>query len=219
MKKITQSKLLSILSVASVIEKDASGIKVAMLNDGNFIKLFRRKRLISSSLWSPPAKRFSDNANRLNERGIKAPTTIELQSIPESRLSAVIYTPLPGKTLRQRLSAMSSDHAEETVMKFGAFLGVLHERGVYFRSLHLGNVICLPDDSFALIDVSDMRLQPSPLSAWKRRRNLQHILRYPEDISWLTETHGVAWLKGYEQTSGAENAKRLAAGITAISRS
>ncbi|WP_312140976.1 polymerase [Stutzerimonas nitrititolerans] len=218
MKKITQSKLLSILSGASTIEKDALGLKVAVLEDGNFIKLFRRKRLVSSSLWSLPAKRFADNSKGLNARGIKAPSPIELLSVPESRLSAVIYTPLPGETLRQRLSSISPDQADETVTKFGAFLGELHERGVYFRSLHLGNVICLPDDSFALIDVSDMQLSASPLSAWKRRRNLQHILRYPEDIRWLTETHGAAWIAGYQQTSGADNARRLAEAIKTISR-
>lgn len=209
MKKISKSELQSLLSDASTIEKDALGVKVAILKDGNFIKLFRRKRLLSSSLWSLPAKRFSDNAKALNERGIKAPVINEFFSIPDCKLSAVIYTPLPGETLRQRLRTLGENEAEDTVLQFGEFLGLLHERGVYFRSLHLGNVICLPDGALALIDVSDMHLEPAPLSAWKRRRNLQHILRYPEDIQWLTDSHRNAWVRGYERASGLDNAKRL----------
>ncbi|MBP8022144.1 polymerase [Pseudomonas oleovorans] len=218
MKKITSAQLMSLLADATTLEQDGFGIKVAILKDGNFMKLFRRKRLISSSLWALPAKRFADNANALNQRGIRAPLIDELFSVPESKLSAVIYTPLPGETLRQRLRGLSDAQAEETVMRFGAFLGQLHERGVYFRSLHLGNVICLPDEGLALIDVSDMHLESSPLSAWKRRRNLQHILRYPEDIDWLSHTHKDAWIRGYAQTSGADNARRLEEGIALMSR-
>ena len=40
---------------AEVLEVDHCGEKVLRLRDGNILKLFRRKRLISSALWYPYA--------------------------------------------------------------------------------------------------------------------------------------------------------------------
>lgn len=58
---------------AEVIEADFFGDKVLRLEDGNFMKLFRRKRLISSAVFFPYAQRFSDNAQELRNRGVRCP--------------------------------------------------------------------------------------------------------------------------------------------------
>ncbi|MNJ72965.1 3-deoxy-D-manno-octulosonic-acid kinase [compost metagenome] len=94
--------------------------------------------------------------------------------------------------------------------RVGAFLGQLHELGVYFRSLHLGNVLILPDGRFGLIDLSDMQISGRPLARWKRERNLQHMLRYAEDSHWLTVLHRQNLLSGYAQYCGRVSADRLA---------
>jgi len=197
------------LQGAKPIEEDGLGIKVARLGDGDFLKLYRRKRLLSSDLWDLPAQRFADNAQGLLRLGITAPKVLDVLMISERRLSAVRYQPLPGDTLRNSLRQLDAEPRTALVKQFGTFLGELHQLGVYFRSLHLGNVLLLPDGSFGLIDLSDMKLESRPLAPWKRRRNLQHILRYSEDIAWLTQQHLDSWLEGYADSASRPETERF----------
>ncbi|VXB46917.1 Polymerase [Pseudomonas sp. 8AS] len=210
MKVLQPEELDALLHGAKVIEEDGYGLKVARLADGDFLKLYRRKRLMSSALWLAPAQRFADNARRLQQLGLTAPTIVDTLLIPQRKLNGVRYQPLPGQTLRDHYRALGPQERDGEVERFGALLGQLHQLGVYFRSLHLGNVLCLPDRTFGLIDLSDMTISGKPLSRWKRKRNLQHMLRYKEDSTWLTQEHGSALLNGYCQQCGNKSAERLA---------
>lgn len=209
MKKLSAAELQELLRDSTTIEQDGHGVKVARLSKGEFIKIYRRKRLLSSSLWSLPSRRFANNATHLNLLGITAPSVKDLLTIPELRLNAVIYCPLPGDTLRNRWKSLDPAEREREIEHFGVFIGTLHELGIYFRSLHLGNVLKLPDEQFGLIDLSDMSISERPLANWKRRRNLRHMLRYQEDAQWLQQQHRQAWLRGYARICGAHAAHRL----------
>ncbi len=68
---------------------------------------------------------------------------------------------------------------------------------MYFRSLHLGNVLLMDDGEFGLIDLADMRIYPSALRNALRQRNLKHMQRYPQDRGWLFETHFEQLATGY----------------------
>ncbi|WP_285960628.1 MULTISPECIES: lipopolysaccharide kinase InaA family protein [Pseudomonas] len=209
MKNLSASELQELLTDSTAIEGDGHGLKVARLKNGDFLKLYRRKRMLSSALWSPPSRRFANNAERLRELGIVSPEIQQLLLIPELQLNAVIYRPLPGDTLRNRWRHLDTASREQEVELFGAFLGKLHQLGVYFRSLHLGNVLQLPDGELGLIDLSDMKIANLPLARWKRRRNLQHILRYKEDAGWLLSEHRQAWIRGYAASCGQTAAVRF----------
>ncbi|MGO4610372.1 lipopolysaccharide kinase InaA family protein, partial [Variovorax sp. 2RAF20] len=112
--------------------------------------------------------------------------------------SAVHYSPLPGSTLRQVLQGITAPAVRQALVeRFGKFMAQLHEQGVYFRSLHLGNVLVLDDGEFGLIDLADMRIYPSSLSLSLRKRNLRHMQRYAVDRRWLFEDHFGALLQGY----------------------
>jgi len=191
-----------LLQNAETIEADGLGLKVARLPDGDFIKLFRRKRWLSSALWQPPAQRFAANASKLILLDIAAPLVTELLYLPDGQ-SAVRYLPLPGQTLRERWAQLGAQERAFEVQQFGHFLGVLHQNGVYFRSLHLGNVLHLPDSNFGLIDLADMTISYRPLFGFKRQRNLKHMLRYQGDANWLLNQHKDYWLKAAEKLARA----------------
>lgn len=213
MRALDESELDTLLQGARTVEADGHGLKVARLTDGSFLKLFRRKRLLSSSLWSPAAQRFADNAHRLNNLGVSAPHILDTFQVLRHQSSGVRYEPLPGQALRELWRDLEPSQRASQVKRFGHFLAELHQLGVYFRSLHLGNVLLLPDDRFGLIDLSDMRISGRPLSSGKRLRNLQHILRYDEDRHWLIEEHRAALLAGYAAGCGEPAARRLAEAI------
>lgn len=206
---LTKGQLNELLQTARIIEEDGHGIKVAELADGNYLKLFRRKRIISTALWAPPSRRFADNARQLQLLGVTAPSIDCFVRVPSARLDGIIYHPLPGDTLRNRWRSLGDAERDEDIRQFGAFLGQLHQLGIYFRSLHLGNVLKQPDGSLGLIDVADMMIAQHPLSPWKRSRNLMHMLRYSEDSHWLTVQHISALTSGYANQCGQPAAQRL----------
>lgn len=177
MKRLTTEEYLRLRAGADVLEADSFGEKVLRLADGTILKLFRRKRLLSSAAWYPYAQRFADNAVAMRRRGIAVPEIIAVVRIPGIARDAVHYHPLPGDSLRQLLRAgIDADTRQQLRSAFSRFVIELHEKGVYFRSLHLGNVLHLPDGHFGLIDIADARLRPWRLSRNLRRRNLRLLL-------------------------------------------
>ena len=182
---------------AKVIEEDGLGPKVLRLENGNFLKLFRERRCYTSGSFNPYSQRFAVNSERLQALGITAPAILDLYVFADGS-SGVLYQPLPGQTLRQVMQSMGSGAMRQALVeRFGKFLALLHEQGVYFRSLHLGNVLLMDDGEFGLIDIADLHLYPSSLRLALRQRNLRHMQRYPEDRRWLFEEQLQALLDGY----------------------
>lgn len=185
MTPLSNDQFLSLRQNAILIEEDHCGEKVLELSDGSFLKLFRRKRLVTSDLYRPYAERFAINAGLLADLNIPCPQIIATYKIKSINRTAVHYWPLPGSTLRQTLRDQSRKDLENTCRALGAFIATLHESGIYFRSLHLGNIIACEDLSYGLIDLADMAISARPLSTSKRKRNFQHLFRYKKDINAL----------------------------------
>lgn len=179
---------LALRDGGKVIEQDGHGDKVVILADGTFLKLFRRKRLISSAAIWPYAQRFADNAAKLKQLGIPCPEIISVYRIPSIERDAVHYHPLPGLTLRQ-LREGEGDCPEDIRERFWEFVDKVHELGIYFRSMHLGNVVLTPNGELGLIDISDMRIKKGALGKGLKKRNLDHIRVDPKDTSWLAKKH------------------------------
>ncbi|MFJ2488680.1 O-antigen ligase family protein [Pseudomonas sp. NPDC087639] len=218
--KLAVTDLQRLSSDAQVIEEDGLGPKVLRLADGSFLKLFRRRRWYTSGSFNPYSERFAVNSEQLRTMGIPTPKVLDLYRL-EDGSSAVHYAPLSGHTMRQVLqNTTASPVRGALVERFGKFMGQLHDQGVYFRSLHLGNVLVMEDGEFGLIDLADLRIYPSALSLSLRQRNLRHMQRYTVDKHWLFEEHLDALLQGYAVTSSesAVNSLRrqVLAGATPI---
>ncbi|KJH79356.1 toluene tolerance protein [Stutzerimonas stutzeri] len=198
MTPLTYDEFLSLRGNAETIESDGHGEKVLLLNDGSYLKLFRRKRLLSSAALYPYAERFADNAVALNDRGIACPRILGVYRVSSLRRDIVHYAPLEGRTLRQ-----VHDEAEKRALRirFGAFVAELHNQGVFFRSLHLGNVVIDPSGRLGLIDIADMSAGKRALGKRKRLRNFRHILRYPNDRIWLISDGDRSFFNSYAETA------------------
>lgn len=186
MRAVEHQEYQALREGAEVLEADRHGEKVLRLADGTFLKLFRRKRLITSAAWSPYALRFAQNAEALARLGIPVPEVIEIMRIASLKRDAVHYRPLAGTTLR----AWNRQPGDETARRdlqarFGEFVVRLHQKGIYFRSLHLGNVIQTPNGEFGLIDFSDMRIYPWPLPRFMRVRNIRRLQGIESERDWI----------------------------------
>jgi tRNA A-37 threonylcarbamoyl transferase component Bud32 len=201
MRALAYSDYQALRSDAEVIEADFFGDKVLRLADGNFMKLFRRKRLISSAAFFPYAKRFANNALTLRKRGIPCPQVLETYRVGEISRDVVHYQPLPGLTLRQLIAEPARFQDAALLRKFGRFVAELHNQGIYFRSLHLGNVVMTPENELGLIDIADMKTLRRPLRKNLCLRNFQHMRRYKHDHAWLLQKDGDLFFESYIEHS------------------
>ena len=207
--KLSVTGLEQLSREARIIEEDGLGPKVLCLNDGSFLKLFRRRRWYTSGSFNPYSERFAVNSEQLRQMGIPTPQVLNVYRLDDGS-SAVHYAPLPGHTLRQVLQSITAPAVRQALIeRFGKFMAQLHEKGVYFRSLHLGNVLVLEDGEFGLIDLADLRIYPTPLSLSMRQRNLRHMQRYTVDKRWLFEDHLDALLQGYAVTASKSAVENL----------
>jgi hypothetical protein len=189
MQRMTQAQFESLTHAARTLSADEYGVKVLVTPDDRVIKLFRRKRLLSSALWFPYARRFDFAARELAARGIPAVRVEQVARVPSLRRDLVVYRRLDGATLREALASNHDNNGERLLPLLASFLAMLHERGVYFRAVHFGNVLVQASEEgqprLALIDVSESRFRRGPLSPTLRARNLRPLVKYAEDRSAL----------------------------------
>ncbi len=183
MERIDHNRYLQLTGDAALIEADAHGDKVLRLANGNYLKLFRVKRFFSSARIFSYTQRFIRNARLLAARGVRTVVVVTAYNIPALRRSAVCYQPLAGNTLRSIAATLDASAIEQ----LGAFVRELHDKGIYFRSLHLGNIVLTPDNQLGLIDISDLQVSSRPLHQRRRIRNFRHLLRVAGDRAVLAK--------------------------------
>ncbi|MDE1461923.1 hypothetical protein [Spartinivicinus poritis] len=197
MKILSQEEFDQLTKGATIVEQDGCGVKVLTLTDGTFLKLFRNKRFISSARIYPYARRFANNANSLKKAGITTVTVIETYKINLPPRSIVRYQPLSGNTVREVARSNLDTLKQGQIKKIAQFIAILHNKGIYFRSLHLGNILVTEDGNLGLIDISDMKFYSKPLSVGKRIRNFRHLMRYKNDAKLLFQYEPSSFIDSY----------------------
>ena len=170
---------------ASILQQEIRGIKVYLLPGQDVIKLFRIKRIFSWSFIYPYSMRFARNGRRLQARGIPTVQVDRIFYCHSIKRHGVIYKLMQGENLHSLLSNENPD--PELMAELAAFMVRLHDKGIYFRSLHLGNVIKMPDGELGLIDIGDMRFRPWSLTPNERARNFRHLFRSADYNSPMLE--------------------------------
>lgn len=207
MKKLDLADYERMVVGAKMLSADKHGDKVLALPDGYFVKVFRRKRRLSSSLILPYAKRFERGARKLRERHVPTVQVVSSYRVKSIGRDLVFYCPLEGKPLRDALRELNNP--KSLIARFAGFFASLHERGIYFRATHFGNVLLTPDGEFGLIDVSEVYFYRSALSLSKRVRNFKVILRYREDREAILSFGFESFLDSYfENSTVPEDARK-----------
>lgn len=177
MRIVTANLLQDWLAQGDVLEKDSRGPKVVSLPNGTLLKIFRSRRPLLAQL-RPEARRFADHAERLQKLGIRTPLINDCFWLDRRQaVSACLYMPLPGTSL-DHLFFKQPEAFTALLPRLAAYIHQLHQSGIYFRSLHLGNILLTPDDDFGLIDFLDIRFKKRPLSRMLIKRNFRHLQNY-----------------------------------------
>jgi hypothetical protein len=199
MKKLDHSSYESLVCGAAPLARDPFGDKVFDLHDGRILKLFRRKRLLSSNTIFPYAARFAWAARKLTLRKIATVEVLEVFSIPSIQRQAALYRRVEGQPLRSALQR--TDEPSALVRRLAEYFALLHTRGIYFRSLHFANLLVTPGQQFALIDVQETRFSVGSLRPRLRARNFRHLTPYEVDREAIAAFGLDRFLHGYLQAS------------------
>jgi hypothetical protein len=86
---------------------------------------------------------------------------------------------LPGVSL-ENLFRQDPGKLSTLLPDLACFIRQIHRKRIYFRSLHVGNILSLPDGGFGLIDILDLKRCLLPLGRWRIQRNFRHLIRHIE---------------------------------------
>ena len=183
MKHLSPNEFKNLCKNAEILAEDNFGVKVLRLENKTILKLFRIKRLISSARICPYSIRFANNARMLASLNIPAIKIIDTFKIPSIKRTAVLYEELDGLTLSEHLK--KNGFTPEILKQLAVFLATLHNKGIYFRSIHFSNIFLLSGNELALIDITDVKKKNRGLGIYRRIRNFHHFLQYKDDKMML----------------------------------
>lgn len=189
---ISRAEFERLIAGAEILERQGGGLSALRTPDGRIVKLWQRRRGLSSDRIWPYSRRFADNCRRLLRRGIAAPRIEHAYRIEETGEHILVYPLLAGTPLRKLAEKNALPLAE-----LARFYAALHDKGVLFRSIHLGNVIKLDVGSFALIDVTDVRFSRRSLQADERAQNLGYAWSYRGDKPYFTPAVSAELVRNY----------------------
>jgi hypothetical protein len=215
-KTLNAAEYASLVADGKPIKEMREGVKVWRLPDGRMVKLFRPRRLLSRTRLFPGNQRFARNAEKLTALGFETVVVQQLFYNQQNGCLGVVYPELPGRTLEQSFTESSAPRLTEALARL---LVNLHQQGVLFRSLHLGNIVLLNSGSLALIDIEEVRFSSRSLGVWSRVRNFHHLLRRQIDRQLLTEAGFDRLADYYRQHCGlsAGSKHRLVRRLTRLS--
>ncbi|MEX2489378.1 MAG: hypothetical protein WD356_07610 [Pseudomonadales bacterium] len=193
MKQLTTTELAEYIDENEILYGRVGRPEVMLTPDGKIVKCFYPRKKLSTSTFLPQAKRFSINARKLRDRNIPAPIVDEVLYCKAIPVHLIVYSWMDGEDLR----FLCSNGHIACLSDLPAFLAHLHKQGIYFRAIHLGNLLRQKDDTLAILDMSDLRTQPYRLGAFQRARNLAHLINRREDKAYFVSYGIDRFIKEY----------------------
>ena len=196
MNTITLEELEAICQDGQAIDNKGGYPAVVLHTDGTITKFWaRKKKLISSATLRPYSNRFIKNAKELHRCGVITPEIISHTAVENSHIRIVRYQALPGQSIRELLE---KDPQQVDIKNLCRYIYQLHQKGILFKGMHLGNIIAQPDQkSYGLIDFTDVKFYPKAVPMLRRAANLATPLRYKDDINRIKNAGLPDILKSY----------------------
>lgn len=204
MQVLTREAYDRLVEGARVLERQDEGLSALRTPEGQIIKIWQRRAGLSSDRVKPYSQRFRINCEELNRRGIVAPVISAEYELEDTGEHLLCYQEIPGTSLREL-----AEEARLPIMDLAAFYAELHQKGIFFRSIHLGNVLHLVPDGFGLIDVTDTRFSRKPLSLRKRAENMGYAWAYRGDYAYFDAEVRARLLAYYETAAGLQRAEAV----------
>lgn len=196
---LSSEAFADLCSAAEVLETKQGLPAVLAHRDGDgqplVIKVWRRDRGFWATWVRRDHVRFRKALLALAARNVRVPRYRAHGRVQGSELRFVVYEWMAGEPLRARPEQVD-------LAALARLVADLHARGVYFRGLHLGNVIRDPDGRLGLIDLQDVRWRNRRLSVRQRARNLAILCAHPRDRAFMMPQRWSDLVLAYAEAAG-----------------
>lgn len=198
---LTLSDFAKLTADAQVIHSKNDRDRIFEFDDGTILKLFYGKN--NRRRARHRATRFIRNSQRLLKKGFITLTPISAYDCPEGNSVYVRYNKLPGTSLDKDLKNNRS-----LLEKAALFIHSLHEKGIYFRDLHPGNIL-YQEQQFALIDVQNINFHWLKVPQRRRIKNLTTFLLNRSFKLMFNEACHEHFLDAYARCATLNGQKKL----------
>ncbi len=196
MQTIDRVQLSQFINDKQVLEGTVERPGLMLTPAGEIVKFFYRRKIISTATIFPQALQFESSSQKLLVRDIPAPIVKEIIYCQEIPVHMVIYDRLDGVDVRE----LCGSTGVECLVRLPGFLAHLHKIGIYFRAIHLGNILVY-DDIISLVDISDLSVQKFSLGVFKRARNLAHLFNSEADKTFFVRYGVNKFIQEYIEVS------------------
>lgn len=175
---ITIADYNALVRQSDILLTGKRGPRLLATCDNQLVKLFPARKLMSSNRLIPYAKRFVANAIKLQQRNIVTVQPTRYGKILGTPSYYVQYPKLAGKDMRALINEGSQINL---LAEIAIFIATLHRLGIFFRGIHLANLLRLENKQIALLDITSVKFKSKPLSLDQRKRNILHLLNNLDD--------------------------------------
>ncbi len=185
MRKLDREQLENYIDASRVLHGTTERPGLILTPGDEIVKFFYRRKKISTATFLPPAQRFTANSRKLLERDIPAPVVKDVMYCDEIPVQMVVYDRIEGKDVRELCQSEGVTNLAQLPEHFAH----LHKTGIYFRAVHLGNIL-IGHGAIYLVDISDLTTHGSSLGVFQRARNLAHLFNAEHDKAYFV-TYGL----------------------------
>lgn len=196
MQKISEQEFSTLCQGATILMESDSLPKVLETPSGDIIKIFPPRKSWIKTRLGLHGKRFVKNGNKLVKKGFSSVHVDQFYYCASLKSYVAIYQKLPGEEMRTLVSQGQTQLLPEVAV----FMARLHEAGIYFRAVHLANLI-KEDSGINMIDVSNIKFRRHALGVVARFRNLVHMMNERNDKQYYEEFGVAAFVDGYLKVS------------------
>ncbi len=179
---LLEHEYLKLTEGAELVKRTRTKIRLLLSSEKKIIKhIYKRKLLSTSTIW-PYASRFIKNAKHLSSKNISVPKINAVYFYPTLNCDILIYDFVSGMTLYD----LARTNNISFMPDLARYLVGLHDLGIYFKDIHLNNLVS-NNDTFTLLDLESIQYQHRPLTITQRIRNLTHLFNKKEDVQFYQQ--------------------------------
>lgn len=209
---LNEKDYLELTQGAKLVKRTRTKIRLLLSSDHKIIKHIYRRRFFSTSTLWPYAARFIKNAKLLNSKNILVPDIMAVYFYPKLNCDIIIYDYVDGTTLYD----IASGDDLSFLPKLAEYIAMLHQLGIYFKDLHLSNIV-LNKGSFTLLDLESIHCKRRSLTVAQRARNIAYLFSIKEHIEFYQRFGSDKFLEEYlQKTDLSERSRKKIKQLTGV---
>lgn len=195
MHKLSQQQYEHLIADSEILDGESAAPGLLLSAGDKLIRRFPAPGWLERLLRYPHARRFAENAQRLNSFGIKTIQVTDVQYCPSEKCALVSYMKPDGRTLRELFNG--SLVTLPFMHQLAEYLARLHYKSITLPNISLDDILLTRDAQLMISNVEQVKFGNTPMGPFSRLKNFQHMLNVPQDRIFFQKFGIKRFLKSY----------------------